>query len=158
MSSENEKPMSLAERLQNLSRDLEDNQAFLRTYMLSPSPDFRPAEEERIRQISRLADEMMEILTELADCREENLVTDAMDDDLNLEYKTHTLGDPDDGDNIEGDWNLDEEDMIPISEARTLPEAEELLSKKKRKARSTGRRIRKRERKGKRGRRARNRT
>ena len=56
MSSENEKPMSLAERLQNLSRDLEDNQAFLRTYMLSPSPDFRPAVEERIPQTSRLAD------------------------------------------------------------------------------------------------------
>lgn len=138
MSSENEKPMSLAERLQNLSRDLEDNQAFLRTYMLSPSPDFRPAEEERIRQISRLADEMMEILTELAGRSEDNGEADAMDDDLNLEYKTHTLGDPDGEDNIEGDWNLDEEDMIPISEARTLPEAEELLSKKKRKARSTG--------------------
>ena len=145
MSSENEKPMSLAERLQNLSRDLEDNQAFLRTYMLSPSPDFRPAEEERIRQISRLADEMMEILTELADCREENSVTDAMDDDLNLEYKTHTLGDPDDGDNIEGDWNINEEEMIPISEARTLPEAEELLSKKEKKGKKHGKKDKKKE-------------
>lgn len=56
----------LKERLHRLEQDLKENQAFLQTYMLSPSPDFRPAEEERIRQISRLADEMMEILTELA--------------------------------------------------------------------------------------------
>lgn len=93
---------------------------------------------------------MMEILTELAGRSEDNGEADAMDDDLNLEYKTHTLGDPDGEDNIEGDWNLDEEDMIPISEARTLPEAEELLSKKKRKVRSTGKRIRRKERRGRR--------
>lgn len=142
----------LKERLHRLEQDLKENQAFLQTYMLSPSPDFRPAEEERIRQISRLADEMMEILTELAGRSEDNGEADAMDDDLNLEYKTHTLGDPDGEDNIEGDWNLDEEDMIPISEARTLPEAEELLSKKKRKVRSTGKRIRRKERRGRRGR------
>ena len=75
----------LKERLHRLEQDLKENQAFLQTYMLSPSPDFRPAEEERIRQISRLADEMMEILTELAGRSEDNGEADAMDDDLNLE-------------------------------------------------------------------------
>ena len=39
----------LKERLHRLEQDLKENQAFLQTYMLSPSPDFRPAEEERIR-------------------------------------------------------------------------------------------------------------
>lgn len=65
MNSEDKK-MCLQERLHTLEQELKDNQAFLRTYMLAPSPDFRPAEEERIRQISRLADEMMDILGELA--------------------------------------------------------------------------------------------
>lgn len=74
-----------------------------------------------------------------------------MDDDLNLEYKTHTLGDPDGEDNIEGDWNLDEEDMIPISEARTLPEAEELLSKKEKKGKKHGKKDKKKGKKGKKG-------
>ena len=141
----------LKERLHRLEQDLKENQAFLQTYMLSPSPDFRPGEEERIRQISRLADEMMEILTELAGRSEDNGEADAMDDDLNLEYKTHTLGDPDGEDNIEGDWNLDEEDMIPISEARTLPEAEELLSKKEKKGKKHGKKDKKKGKKGKKG-------
>ena len=70
MSSETKECMK--ERLHRLEQDLKENQAFLQTYMLSPSPDFRPAEEERIRQISRLADEMMEILTELAGRSEDN--------------------------------------------------------------------------------------
>ncbi|MGN0955304.1 hypothetical protein [Dialister sp.] len=151
MSSNDGSKGSLKERLQNLTRDLKDNQAFLRTYMLSPSPDFRPAEEERIRQISRLADEMMDILAELAEKSEEGQETDSMDEDMNLEYKTHTLGDPDDADNIEGDWNLDEEDMIPISEARSLPEAEELLSKKEKKGKKHGKKDKKKGKKGKKG-------
>ena len=32
----------LKERLHRLEQDLKENQAFLQTYMLSPSPDFRP--------------------------------------------------------------------------------------------------------------------
>lgn len=146
-----DKKMSLKDRLHTLEEDLKDNQAFLRTYMLSPSPDFRPAEEERIRQISRLADEMMGILTELAGESEEGPVTDAMDGDLNLEFKTHTLGDPDGEDNIEGDWNLDEEDLIPLNEAHSIPEAEELLAKKEKKGKKHGKKDKKKGKKGKKG-------
>ena len=142
----------LKERLHRLEQDLKENQAFLQTYMLSPSPDFRPAEEERIRQISRLADEMMGILTELAGKSEEGPVTDAMDGDLNLEFKTHTLGDPDGEDNIEGDWNLDEEDLIPLNEAHSIPEAEEFLAKKEKKGKKHGKKDKKKGKKGKKGR------
>ena len=128
-----DKKMTLPERLAKLEEELKENQGFLQTYMLSPSPDFRPAEEERIREISRLADEMMGMLDELIQANENSADEEGMDEDLNLEYKTHTLGDPDGEDNIEGDWNIDEEEMIPISEAESLPEAEELLSKKEKK-------------------------
>ena len=128
-----DKKMPLPERLAKLEEELKENQGFLQTYMLSPSPDFRPAEEERIREISRLADEMMGMLDELIQANENSADEEGMDEDLNLEYKTHTLGDPDGEDNIEGDWNIDEEEMIPISEAESLPEAEELLSKKEKK-------------------------
>ena len=128
-----EKKMSIEARLSRLQQELKENQGFLQTYMLSPDPDARPAREVRLGEISRLADEMVEILSELMHGEKTHIAEGAMDDDLNLEYKTHTLGDPDDEDNIEGDWNINEEEMIPISAAKTLPEAEEMLSRKKKK-------------------------
>ena len=128
-----DKKLTLPQRLAKLEEELKENQGFLQTYMLSPSPDFRPAEEERIREISQLADEMMGMLEEIIQANEDKQEDEGMDEDVNLEYKTHTLGDPDGEDNIEGDWNIDEKEMIPISEAETLPEAEELLSKKEKK-------------------------
>ena len=105
-----------------------------------------------VAEISRLADEMMGILTELAGKSEEGPVTDAMDGDLNLEFKTHTLGDPDGEDNIEGDWNLDEEDLIPLNEAHSIPEAEEFLAKKEKKGKKHGKKDKKKGKKGKKGR------
>lgn len=119
---------NLQERLEELRSELEEHKGFLQTYMLDPHPDFRPAEEERIKEISRLADELIEMLQDSREKDEE----ENLDDDLNLEYKTHTLGNPDDSedaDNIEGDWTIDEEEMRSISEA-DLPEAEKLISAK----------------------------
>ena len=115
-----DKKLTLPQRLAKQEEELKENQGFLQTYMLSPSPDFRPAEEERIREISQLADEMMGMLEEIIQANEDKQEDEGMDEDVNLEYKTHTLGDPDGEDNIEGDWNIDEKEMIPISEAETL--------------------------------------
>lgn len=134
-----DKKLTLPQRLAKLEEELKENQGFLQTYMLSPSPDLRPAEEERIREISRLADEMMGMLEEIIQANEDKQEDEGMDEDVNLEYKIHTLGDPDGEDNIEGDWNIDEKEMIPISEAETLPEAEELLSKKEKKGKKAKR-------------------
>ena len=50
--------------------------------------------------------------------------------DINIEYKTHTLGRPDGEDNIDGDWELSEEEMYPAGEELTLPEEERLISAK----------------------------
>ena len=43
-----DKKLTLPQRLAKLEEELKENQGILQTYMLSPSPDFRPAEEERI--------------------------------------------------------------------------------------------------------------
>ena len=121
---------NLQERLEELRSELEEHKGFIQTYMLDPHPDFRPAEEERIREISRLADELISMLKDSRDREEEEKET--LDEDLNLEYKTHVLGNPDDSedaDNIEGDWTIDADEMIPISEA-DIPEAERLISAK----------------------------
>lgn len=131
---------SLGERILSLRRELEESRGFLSTYMLAPSEDLRPAEEERIRGVSRLADEMMEILDELAEENKSEALEDSpeiemedmLNDDVDLEFKTHTLGVADGEDNIDGDWNMDEEDMQEMSEA-TLPEAEAIVEKKKQK-------------------------
>lgn len=129
---------SLGDRILALRRELEESRGFLSTYMLAPSEDLRPAEEERIRDVSRLADEMMEILDELTEENESSKVEDSaemediLNDDVDLEFKTHTLGVADGEDNIDGDWNMDEEDLQEMSEA-TLPEAEAIVEKKKQK-------------------------
>lgn len=132
MDTEETTEKSLGERILALRQELEENKGFLQTYMLAPSDDLRPAEEERIREVSRLADEMVDILNEMMEENNSSAVEDVMNDDVDLEFKTHTLGVADGSDNIDGDWNLDEEEMKEISEA-SLPEAEEILEKKKQK-------------------------
>ncbi len=208
---------TMLENIENLRSELSETKGFLQTYMLDPDPDSRPAEDERLKTVVRLAGEMEDILAQLtggvhteevkektpeekeaaaeeekdeevikeaeeseyteeaeeseyteeepkeeADDEEDEEETeepeevslegtpeeteeDAEDDsipvaqdisepadDINLEYKTHELGTPgEDEDNIEADWNLNEEDMMPAF--RAYATSEELEEKKKEK-------------------------
>ena len=197
---------TMLENIENLRSELSETKGFLQTYMLDPDPDSRPAEDERLKTVVRLAGEMEDILAQLtggvhteevkeetpeekeaaaeeekdeevikeaeeseyteeepkeeADDEEDEEETeepeevslegtpeeteeDAEDDslpvaqdisepadDINLEYKTHELGTPGE-DNIEADWNLNEEDMMPAF--RAYATSEELEEKKKEK-------------------------
>lgn len=109
---------SLQEILSEISHKLEENKAFLQNYMLDPNPDNRPAEEERIKEVLSLADDMETILTQLIENKDvdgdKELDIATLDQDFDLKYKTHVLGLPDGGDTIEGDWTLGEEDMVPM--------------------------------------------
>ena len=105
------------EALLSMSRRIDEDRAFLQSYMLDPCLDNRPAEEERLKDIIALADEMEEILTDLIEKGGEAAVSlDTDGSDINIEYKTHTLGRPDGEDNIDGDWELSEEEMYPTGE------------------------------------------
>ena len=46
------------ETLSAMSRRIDEDRAFLQSYMLDPCLDNRPAEEERLKDIIALADEM----------------------------------------------------------------------------------------------------
>lgn len=119
------------ETLSAMSRRIDEDRAFLQSYMLDPCLDNRPAEEERLKDIIALADEMEEILTDLIEKGGEAAVSlDTDGSDINIEYKTHTLGRPDGEDNIDGDWEFSEEEMHPSGEELTLPEEERLISAK----------------------------
>ena len=202
---------TMLENIENLRSELSETKGFLQTYMLDPDPDSRPAEDERLKTVVRLAGEMEDILAQLtggvhteevkeetpeekeaaaeeekdeevikeaeeseyteeepkeeaddeedeeeteepeevslegtpeeteedAEDAEDDFIPVAQDisepaDDINLEYKTHELGTPgEDEDNIEADWNLNEEDMMPAF--RAYATSEELEEKKKEK-------------------------
>ena len=191
---------TMLENIENLRSELSETKGFLQTYMLDPDPDSRPAEDERLKTVVRLAGEMEDILAQLtggvhteevkeetAEEKDEEVIKEAEEseyteeepkeeaddeedkeetkepeevslegtpeeteedaeddfipvaqdisepaDDINLEYKTHELGTPgEDEDNIEADWNLNEEDMMPAF--RAYATSEELEEKKKEK-------------------------
>ena len=145
---------TMLENIENLRSELSETKGFLQTYMLDPDPDSRPAEDERLKTVVRLAGEMEDILAQLTggvhteevkeetpeeteEDAEDDFIPVAQDisepaDDINLEYKTHELGTPgEDEDNIEADWNLNEEDMMPAF--RAYATSEELEEKKKEK-------------------------
>lgn len=140
----------MAERLQELRGKIEANKAFLQNYLLDPSGDNRPAEDERLRELTALAEEFEEILDivfrepaarreipieELPEepigeeaCGTESVqpaaedVPEDEDTNITVEYKTHELGTPDGSDNIEGDWSI--EGNEEICEAGDRPEEE----------------------------------
>ena len=192
---------TMLENIENLRSELSETKGFLQTYMLDPDPDSRPAEDERLKTVVRLAGEMEDILAQLTggvhteevkeetpeekeaaaeEEKDEEVIKEAEEseyteedeeeteepeepeevslegtpeeteedaeddslpvaqdisepaDDINLEYKTHELGTPgEDEDNIEADWNLNEEDMMPAF--RAYATSEELEEKKKEK-------------------------
>ena len=194
---------TMLENIENLRSELSETKGFLQTYMLDPDPDSRPAEDERLKTVVRLAGEMEDILAQLtggvhteevkeetAEEKDEEVIKEAEEseyteeepkeeaddeedeeeteepeevslegtpeeteedaeddfipvaqdisepaDDINLEYKTHELGTPgEDEDNIEADWNLNEEDMMPAFRAyATSEELEEKKAKKDKK-------------------------
>lgn len=140
----------MTERLQELRERIGANKAFLQNYLLDPSGDNRPAEDERLRELTALAEEFEEILdiisresaarreipieefseepfeeeahgTESVQPEAENAPEDE-DTNITVEYKTHELGTPDGSDNIEGDWSI--EGNEEICEAGDRPEEE----------------------------------
>lgn len=134
--------VSLMEKLESLSQRLTENRAFLQSYMLDPNPDNRPAEEERIKDILALAGEMEDILETLIEKKaQKSTLPTPVDSNFNLEYKTHVLGLPDGEDNIDGDWDMTEEDMGAIDDPELLSEkitAKKLKKSKKHKKEKKG--------------------
>ena len=125
--------VSLTEKLERLSQRLTENKAFLQSYMLDPNPDNRPAEEERIKDILDVAGEMETILAELIEKKTHHpSLPNPVDSDFNLEYKTHVLGLPDGEDNIDGDWDMTEEEMGGIEDPEIL--SEKIIAKKLKKS------------------------
>jgi hypothetical protein len=104
----------LREKLESMSEKLHDNQAFLQNYMLDPSEDNRPAQEARVKELLSLAGEMEEVLSQLIE-QEKSTIPES-DEDINIEFKTHTLGCPDGENNIEADWNIDKEEMPALDD------------------------------------------
>ena len=78
------------ETLSAMSRRIDEDRAFLQSYMLDPCLDNRPAEEERLKNIIALADEMEEILTDLIEKGGEAAVSlDTDGSDINKIGRAH---------------------------------------------------------------------
>lgn len=110
--------LSLEEVILAIHDELRENRAFLQMSLLDPDPDNRPAEDLRIRKIMELAGVMENVLDTLVrdtcgpeaeaghdgeeiPCREES------EGGVDVEYRSHTPGKPDESENIEQDWNMD---------------------------------------------------
>ena len=110
--------LSLEEVILAIHDELRENRAFLQMSLLDPDPDNRPAEDLRIRKIMELAGVMENVLDTLVGdtcgseaeaghdgeeipCREES------EGGVDVEYRSHTPGKPDESENIEQDWNMD---------------------------------------------------
>ncbi len=124
------------EKLDILSQKLAENRAFLQSYMLDPQEDNRPAEEERIKEILAVTEEMEDLLRQLMEKEEKrkNLLPAELTQDrnFNLEYKTHVLGLPDGEDNIDGDWDMTEEDLGGVDDPEVL--SQKIMAKKLKKS------------------------
>ena len=62
----NQEIKAMTERLQELQERIGANKSFLQHYLLDPSGDNRPAEDERLRELTGLAEETEAILEEAA--------------------------------------------------------------------------------------------
>lgn len=144
--------LSLEDVILAIHDELRENRAFLQMSLLDPDPDNRPAEDLRIRKIMELAGVMENVLDTLVGdtcgseaeaghdgeeipCREES------EGGINVEYRSHTPGKPDESENIE--QNQDRDAMGD--------EAEDVKKKKdKTKKGKKNKRIKKERRRGKR--------
>ena len=110
--------LSLEEVILAIHDELRENRAFLQMSLLDPDPDNRPAEDLRIRKIMELAGVMENVLDTLVGdtcgseaeaghdgeeipCREES------EGGINVEYRSHTPGKPDESENIEQNQDRD---------------------------------------------------
>lgn len=128
------KGLSLEDAMSAIHEELEENRAFLQMTILDPDPDNRPAEDLRIQKVLELAAVMKDILETLSMEKEEEAAEERRNkplpcqiEEIDLEYKTHTLGEPDGGENIEQDWNMD----AAGCEIKTAEETGEKKAKKK---------------------------
>ena len=110
--------LSLEEVILAIHDELRENRAFLQMSLLDPDPDNRPAEDLRIRKIMELAGVMENVLDTLVrdTCRseaeaghdgEEIPCREESEGGVDVEYRSHTPGKPDESENIEQDWNMD---------------------------------------------------
>lgn len=111
--------LSLEEVILAIHDELRENRAFLQMSLLDPDPDNRPAEVLRIRKIMELAGVMENVLDTLmmeaygsepekaGHDREEVSRHEGPEGGIDMEYRSHTLGEPDGSENIEQDWNMD---------------------------------------------------
>lgn len=107
-----EEDMTLEEALAVIRDELEEDRVFLTSYLLDESEEEAAARDGRIKHVLELAGKMEQILRDLSS-RHEAITIPIMegtyfgeDEDIDLKYRTHVLGRPDGGDNIEGDWDM----------------------------------------------------
>ncbi|WP_301883511.1 hypothetical protein [Dialister invisus] len=110
--------LSLEDVILAIHDELRENRAFLQMSLLDPDPDNRPAEDLRIRKIMELAGVMENVLDTLVGdtcgseaeaghdgeeipCREES------EGGVDVEYRSHTPGKPDESENIEQNQDRD---------------------------------------------------
>lgn len=135
------KGLSLEDAMNAIHEELEENRAFLQMTILDPDPDMRPAEDLRIQRVLELAAVMKDILDTLSVEKEEEAAEERRNkplpcqiEEIDLEYKTHTLGEPDGGENIEQDWNMDSDGCeIKVAEETGEKKAKKKKNKKKEK-------------------------
>jgi len=111
--------LSLEEVILAIHDELRENRAFLQMSLLDPDPDNRPAEALRIRKIMELAGVMENVLDTLmmeaygsepekaGHDGEELSHNERPEGGIDMEYRSHTLGEPDGSENVEQDWNMD---------------------------------------------------
>lgn len=102
--------MTVKDALEELRRELGEDQQFLAQYLLSPDPDDEAAEKARVQDVLKIAaavdDILGHFLEDMEDVPEEEQETG--DEPLQMTYNTHAVGVPDDdADNIESDWTID---------------------------------------------------
>lgn len=117
--------MTLKETLAVIRDELKEDKTFLTSYLLGGSNEEAAARDERIKHVLELAGRLEQILHDLTS-RHESITIPIMegsyfgeDEDIDLKYRTHVLGRPDGGDNIEGDWDMigeSEEDFVDFDD------------------------------------------
>lgn len=138
--------LSLEDVILAIHDELRENRAFLQMSLLDPDPDSRPAEDLRIRKIMELAGVMENVLDTLVrdTCRseaeaghdgEEIPCREESEGGVDVEYRSHTPGKPDESENIEQDWNMD----------AVGDEAEDVKRRKIRRKRKENKRIKRKE-------------
>jgi hypothetical protein len=103
--------MTVKGTLEELRRELGEDQQFLAQYLLSPDADDEAAERERVQDVLKIAAAVDDILGHFLQDMEDSTDEGSDEEPFQMTYNTHAVGVPDDNaDNIESDWTIDTDD------------------------------------------------